>query len=134
MQNAYIAVLGYVLWMFVLLSVLLVLRVKAGRAGMKASQFTSTSAELSSFAQRVSRAHANCCENLPIFLAIVFVASQTGKLAVFDGTVFIFLAARVLQSLAHLYSGRARIVMVRACFYWVQCAIQIYWIVILLVS
>lgn len=132
MDHAYIALLIYCLWMVCLLSAMLVVRVKAVRKGLRAKEITPFNENISEFANRLSRAHANCYENLPIFVAIIMVAAMNDRLDIMQGTALVFIAARLLQSAAHLYSGRMRVVMIRGGFFGIQVFLQVYWIIMLL--
>jgi uncharacterized MAPEG superfamily protein len=71
--------------------------------------------------QRTMRAHMNCVENLPVFAALVLLGSVLaipGNL--FQITALIVLPARVLQSVAHVASGRSRAVVLRFAFFSIQ--------------
>lgn len=134
MDQVYIVLLVYCLWMMCLLFTMLFVRVKAVRKGLRAKDIMPFNENISDFAYRLSRAHANCYENFPIFVAIVLVASMNDALGLMHGSVIVFILARILQSVAHLYSGRMRVVMVRAGFYGLQIFIQIYWIIMLIIG
>jgi len=71
--------------------------------------------------RRCMRAHANCVENLPVFAALVLL----GSLLHVEGSTFqiaaaLVLPARVLQSVAHIASGRNRAILARFSFFSVQ--------------
>lgn len=70
--------------------------------------------------QRLLRAHANCCENLPIFTAIVLTNVATGGHADLDGLARLYLAARVGQSLTHWASTSDMMINVRFTFFVAQ--------------
>lgn len=134
MTHAYIALLIYCLWMISMLFMMLVVRVKAVRKGLRSKDITPFNENISPFANRLSRAHANCYENLPIFAAIVLVVAMNNALDILQGTALVFIVARILQSMAHFYSGRMRVVMIRGAFFGVQVFLQIYWIIMLLIK
>ncbi len=113
---------------------MLVVRVKAVREGLRAKEITPFNENISPFANRLSRAHANCYENLPIFAVIVLVAAMNNAVDILQGTVLVFIVARILQNAMHLYSGRMRVVMIRGAFFGVQVFLQIYWIIMLLIK
>ena len=73
---------------------------------------------------RLYRAHANCVENLPIVFVLLFAAEHAGADVNTVGNLGLFIVgARVLQSLAHAYSTRARVITVRFSFFALQwCA------------
>lgn len=132
MAHAYIALLVFCIWMICLLFTMLVVRVKAVQSGLRAREITPLNENISPFAYRLSRAHANCYENLPLFASIVLVAAMNNALDLMQGTALVFITARILQSGVHLYGTRMRLVMARGALFGVQVALQIYWIVALL--
>lgn len=87
---------------------------------------------LSPFMQRLARAHANCVEGLPIFGGLLIVAILTGQTAITDPLAYVFLAARLAQSLMHLYGLSTPVVTTRFAFFAVQMAIGAYWAIRLL--
>jgi uncharacterized MAPEG superfamily protein len=72
------------------------------------------------FAKRVSDAHANCLENLPIFAVLVLAAAALGKDAVVAPLAPLVLYARLGQSTAHLIGTTQPLVLVRALCWGVQ--------------
>jgi uncharacterized MAPEG superfamily protein len=117
------ALLGFVLWTLLLLvSTIGVPRVTAILS--KRAQPNAFNASLphgSERYQRCMRAHANCVENLPVFAALVFLGTSSGVPgSLFQVAAFSVLPARVLQSVAHISSGRNRAILARFAFYSVQ--------------
>ena len=73
--------------------------------------------------RRFVRAHANCVENLPVFIAIVLAAETSGAhSATLDVLSIAVSAARVAQTSAHLSSGSNAAIAVRFTFLCVQLA------------
>lgn len=71
--------------------------------------------------QRSMRAHVNCVENLPVFASLVLLGGSLGVTGGwFQLAAFCVLPARVLQSVAHVASGRNRAVLARFAFFCVQ--------------
>lgn len=73
--------------------------------------------------RRAMRAHANCCENLPVYAAVVVAIVATGvDLPVLDALALVLLAARIGQSLLHVVPARTTelVVGVRFAFFSVQ--------------
>lgn len=130
-----IALVAFIAWTLLLLTLMetvrshLVLRRK-----VRANGFTPDNANLSPFMQRLARAHANCLENLPIFGGLLLVAMATGNTSVTDPLAYLFLGARVFQSLVHLSSVSALAVTIRFTAFAVQMAIGLYWAFSLLVA
>lgn len=81
---------------------------------------------LSPFMQRLARAHANCLEGLPIFDGLMLIAVVSGKSSLTDPMAFVFLGARILQSLIHLSSVSAAAVTLRFSAFAVQMGIGVY--------
>lgn len=92
-----------------------------------ADAFSPAGDDVSPFSGRLCRAHANCCENLPVFGALVGVALLSGHAEVSDGTALWVLAARVGQTAAHLASGRRRVIHWRFRFMVIQIVLQAMW-------
>ena len=73
--------------------------------------------------RRAVRAHANCVENLPVFAAIVVAAQAAGARSLtLDVLSVAVVAARVVQTSAHLASGSNAAIAVRFTFLCVQLA------------
>ncbi len=73
--------------------------------------------------RRSMRADANCVENLPVFASLVLLGHVLGVAGTsFQIAAAIVLPARVLQSLAHIASGKDTAVLVRFGFFGVQLA------------
>ena len=114
--------------MISLLFTMLVVRVKAVRSGLRSKDIVPNNENISPFAYRLSRAHANCYENFPIVIAITVVAAMNDALDIMQGTALVFVLARILQASIHLYSSHMRFAMIRGAFFGVQVFIQVYWI------
>jgi hypothetical protein len=123
------ALLGYAAWTLVLLTTLGLWRTSLVMNRKRAANsFAASGEDVEGFARRLTRAHANCYENLPIAGAVLLYAIAADRTAVTDGLAYIFLAARVLQSLTHLASTSNRAVTVRFAFFLVQIGILAYWL------
>jgi uncharacterized membrane protein YecN with MAPEG domain len=117
------SLLLFAVWTLMLLALTVgVLRwalILTGRAELKS--FPGDEAHGSPFYRRAVRAHANCVENLPVFAAIVIAAEAAGAdspaLGVLGAAV---VAARVVQTSAHLSSGSNAAIAVRFTFFSVQ--------------
>ena len=83
--------------------------------------------------RRAVRAHLNCVENLPVFAAIVLATQASGlHSATLDILSAGVVAARVVQTSAHLASGSNAAVAVRSTFFSVQL-VAFVWMVALVV-
>lgn len=124
--------IAWTLLLLVLMESLRTILVVSGRVA--ANQFTPDNATLSPFMQRLSRAHANCLEGLPIFGGLLTVALLTDQTAITDPLAPWFLAARVIQSGIHLASVSVNAVKARFSAFAVQMVIGVYWAVALLIG
>ncbi len=121
MNPALVALAGFAGWTVLLLLTVANLRVANFITGKKAiNAFSPTGEDLPGFGHRVTRAHLNCVENLPIFAALVAAAGLSGQLSIMEGTVMYVLYARIAQSVAHMISTATLVVWVRATFFFVQ--------------
>ena len=129
------ALTGFVAWSLFLLVLMEVIRSKlVVNKTIPANGFNPDNSNLSPFMQRLARAHANCVEGLPIFGGLMLIAVVAGKSAVTDPLAYVFLAARILQSVIHLSSLSALAVTLRFSAFAVQMAISVYWAVRLVVA
>jgi uncharacterized MAPEG superfamily protein len=128
-----LALIGYAAWCLLLVAVIAGLRTGAVLMGRsEGNTFAVDGSDLSPFAQRLARTHANCYESLPVFAAIALTALVTGQHAVTDPMAIWVLVARVGQSIVHLASTSGPAINVRFGFFLVQLFIQVSWVVALL--
>lgn len=124
-----VALLGFVLWTIILVVLLAFYRVSLVSSGKRASpNFSPDGEDVEGIGRRITRAHANCYENLPLAGAVLLYAIATNQTAVTDGLAMIFLGARLLQSLTHIASTARTAVTIRFLFYVVQVLILVYWV------
>jgi uncharacterized MAPEG superfamily protein len=119
---------GFAAWSLFLLVLMETIRVKLVLTrAVPANGFVPDNANLSPFMQRLARAHANCVEGLPIFGGLMLVAVLSHRSTVTDPLAYVFLAARILQSLIHLTSVSSTAVTLRFTAFAVQMGIAVYW-------
>ena len=124
-----VALLGFAAWTILLVAFLGLYRTGLVLAGKKAANAFSPSGEdLEGFGRRLTRAHANCYENLPVAAAVLLYAIAAGETAVTDGAAYLFLGARIAQSVTHLISTARPFVLVRFAFFIVQVGLLAWWI------
>lgn len=129
-----IALVGFITWAMFLLVLMESIRSKMVLAKEIAPNgFNPENSNLSPFMQRLARAHANCIEGLPVFGGLMIVALITSNAAVTDSLAYIFLGARIVQSLIHLVSLSPMAVTMRFSAFAVQMIIGVYWCYKLLV-
>jgi len=123
-----IALLGFIGWTLFLLVLMESVRSKMVLfKEIAANGFDPVNSSLSPFMQRLARAHANCIEGLPVYGGLMLVALITSNAAITDKLAYIFLSARVIQSLIHLTSLSSPAVTLRFAAFAVQMVIGIYW-------
>ncbi|MDC8759805.1 MAPEG family protein [Janthinobacterium fluminis] len=128
-----LALLGYITWTILLLLAIAALRlalVLGGRRG--ANSFAADGADVSPFAQRLARAHANCYESFPILGGLLLVALATWQTRLTDPLALMMLAARVAQSFTHLLSGGVLASLIRFFFFAIQLGIALRWLFLFL--
>ncbi|MDK9557842.1 MAPEG family protein [Marinobacter sp. M216] len=123
-----ITLVGFIAWSLLLLVLMESIRSKMVLTKEIApNEFNPQNSNLSPFMQRLARAHANCVEGLPIFGGIMIAAIITSNANVTDQLAYIFLAARIAQSLLHLASLSPVAVTMRFGAFAVQMGIGVYW-------
>ncbi|WP_425407977.1 MAPEG family protein [Hyphococcus sp.] len=120
-------------WLLLLLLSLGVFRTSLVMTGKRAANsFAPTGEDIGEFGKRLTRAHANCYEYLPAAFAILLYAVATDQTALTNGLAYVFLVARVAQSIVHLISTSRMFVTIRFVFFIVQTLILIIWLLKLL--
>lgn len=124
-----IALLSFTAWTLLLVMSLGALRTISVMSGKRtANSFSASGEDVPGFGQRLTRAHANCYESLPVAGVIMLYAIATNQTALTDGLAYPFIAARVAQSLVHIASTSNLMVLVRFGFFGVQLVILIFWL------
>ena len=93
-----------------------------------ANSFNATGDDLDGFGKRLTRAHANCYESLPLIAIVFLYVIATGQTAITDGFAYIVLGARIAQSVTHMISTSRIFVFVRFGFFLVQIGILVFWL------
>ena len=124
-----LALLSLVVWSILLVLSLGVYRtLQVSAAGRAVNSFSASGEDLGPLGQRLTRAHANCYENLPLAAAVMLYAIATGQTALTDPLAYLFLAARIAQSVTHILSAGNTFVLIRFGFFIVQIAILVIWL------
>lgn len=124
-----IALLGLVGWSLLLVFLLVNMRginVMTGRKAVNA--FAADGSDIPGFGQRLTRAYANCLENLPGQAAVLLYAMLAGQTAITDPLACTLLGARLVQSCVHLLSSSPLFVWLRFASYLVQLLILAWWL------
>jgi uncharacterized MAPEG superfamily protein len=99
------ALVGFALWTIALTALIpLVRMVIMQTTGRKPGEFDASGKNIGGFSFRLARAHANCCEFLPIFGVVMLTAHVSGNGALSDPWALWILYFRLGQSLVHLSS------------------------------
>jgi uncharacterized MAPEG superfamily protein len=123
------ALCGFAGWTLILVFILANYRVSLTIRGERAlNSFSADGTDLAGFGQRLTRAHLNCLEFLPVFGAVVLAAFASDRLSVTDPLAMVVLYARIGQSIVHIASVATAAVLVRATLFTAQLAIALYWI------
>ncbi len=126
-------ILWLVMWWAVLMVQLPLIRMLASKTTGSMS-FDPDGQDLEGYGRRLTRAVANCQENLPLFIGVLLFAMVTDHTAITNATACWLLYARIGQSVAHLISTATPMVMVRFGFYLVQVALIVCWVVQMLMA
>ena len=128
MSSSLITLIGFLAWALLLLVLMEIIRSQLVLRGkVPANGFTPDNAGLSTFMQRLARAHANCVESLPVFGGLLLVAIATDQTRITDPLAYVFMASRMIQSLVHLASVSPVAVTVRFSAFAVQMGIGLFW-------
>jgi uncharacterized MAPEG superfamily protein len=102
--------------------------VTSQRTGKALNTFAATGADVDAFGQRLTRAHLNCLELLPVVASVILAAAVAGRADVTNALAMPLFYARLAQSLVHLASTAIVAVLVRAAFFVAQLVIVAIWI------
>ncbi|MFZ2208165.1 MAG: MAPEG family protein [Porticoccaceae bacterium] len=120
------ALTGFAGWTLILMLIMTTNRMLNSFGGPKIpmNKFSATGEDLPGFGQRVTRAHLNCLENLPVFAALVAATMLSGQFGVMENTAMYVLYARIAQSVVHLISASLPMVLVRGSFFFIQVVLM----------
>jgi len=123
------ALAGFAGWTLILALTMITFRLMNAFGGAKIAlnQFSPGGSDLPGFGQRITRAHLNCIETLPVFAGLVVAAALAEQLAVMEGTVMYILYARLAQSLVHVASTAVPMVFLRGGLFTVQVVLMLYY-------
>lgn len=129
MSSSLIALCGFAAWTMLLVFVLANARaVVSMTSGKELNSFSPSGDDLEGFVQRLTRAHLNCLEFLPIFGALILTAAVAGRGVVTDGLAMWALYARLGQSIVHMIGTSVPLVLIRALLFVAQLVIAAWWV------
>ena len=113
------SLLGFAAWTLLLVLGVVVYRSAMVLAGKRRANAWGRSqpSQDPELLQRLSHAHANCLENLPVFAAVILVAGLTNKLELTDPLAGWYLALRIGQSTVHVTGTSHWQVLIRFTFF-----------------
>jgi len=128
MSATIVSLLGYILWMLILLGMLAGLRTALSNLKeVEPNSFEPDGSDFQGLSNKVARAHANCYESFPIIGGLMLLAIASDTTGITDGLAFVMLALRIAQSAVHLFSTSNRAVLVRFVLFIGQVIIAMYW-------
>ncbi len=126
-------ILWLVVWWALLMAQLPLVRLLASRkTGSMA--FDPNGIDLQGYGRRLTRAIANCQENVPLYIGVLLFAMVTGHTAITHPTAYWLLGARIAQSVVHLVSTSSTMILTRFAFFLVQFVLVVYWVVQMLLA
>lgn len=132
MSTAIVALLGYVGLTIVLVLSVVTYRIIYIAGGKPADSWARNRPPSDpDVIQRMSHAHLNCLENLPLYGGVVLAAVASNQLAVVDPMAGWFLAARIAQTVTHVIQVSHWFVLIRGTFWTIQMLLLIYWVLAL---
>jgi uncharacterized MAPEG superfamily protein len=128
MSTTLTALVAFAAWTALLVFALANFRVLYAQRTQKAvNSFLPDGTDLEGFGQRLTRAHLNCLEFLPVFGAVGLAAVVSGNAAVSDPLAMVLLYLRIGQSVVHMISTAVPFVLIRATLFLGQILIVLYW-------
>ena len=132
MESTAAAILWLVMWWALLMVQLPLVRLLASRkTGSMA--FDPNGFDLQGYGRRLTRAIANCQENIPIYIGVLLFAMVTDTTAITNATAIWLLYARIAQSVTHLLSTSSPMILLRFFFFLVQFLLIVCWVVQMLI-
>lgn len=121
MSGTEIAFYGLIFWQLIMLLSLATFRCSQALKGkMPAGGFSPFGNGGKDLETRVTRAHANCYENIPLFAVVLAASYFAGKAHLTDTYALVLLGARVAQSVIHIISTSQNAITLRFIAYLVQ--------------
>ena len=132
MESTAATILLLVMWWALLMVQLPLVRLLASRkTGSMA--FDPNGFDLQGYGRRLTRAIANCQENIPIYIDVLLFAMVTENAAITNATAIWLLYARIAQSVTHLLSTSSPMILLRFFFFLLQFLLIVWWVVQMLI-
>jgi uncharacterized MAPEG superfamily protein len=133
MNATELTILWLVVWWAVLMIQLPMVRLLASRKTGSLA-FDPNGFDLQGYGRRLTRAIANCQENIPLYIGVLLFAMVAGHTTITNPTAHWLLGARIAQSVVHLVSTSSSMILTRFAFFVVQFILVVYWVVQLLLA
>ncbi|MCF6319804.1 MAG: MAPEG family protein [Proteobacteria bacterium] len=128
MNETSITLIAYIAWIIVLILTIISIRSYWVLSGQRAANsFSVNGLDVSPFMERLSRVHANCFENFPIFGGLLLLALLLDMSYITNPLAYAFLGLRIAQGIVHLISKNVFFVYLRLTLFLAQLVIAIYW-------
>lgn len=132
MNDTIIGLLGYITWILVLLVWIAIYRtLLVAKKEQAVNGFKADGSNSPPFGERLARAQGNCVESFAFIGGLMLLALATNSAVITNGLALLLLAARLAQSITHLFSTSVLAVQVRFGFFLVQVGICFYWVFLL---
>jgi uncharacterized MAPEG superfamily protein len=133
MQGTETTILWLVAWWALLMAQLPLVRLLASKkTGSMA--FDPNGIDLEGYGRRLTRAIANCQENIPIYIGVLLFAMVTDHTGITNATACWLLYARIAQSTVHLISTSSAMILIRFAFFLLQFLLVVCWVVQMLMQ
>ncbi len=121
-------ILWLIVWWALLMVQLPLIRLLASKkTGSMA--FDPNGIDLQGYGRRLTRAIANCQENIPLYIGVLLFAMVAGHTDITNATAYWLLYARIAQSVVHLASTSSPMILARFAFFLIQFLLVVYWAV-----
>ena len=131
MNDTILALLGYIIWILVLLICLATYRtLLVAKKEQAVNGFKPDGSDSPALGERITRAQSNCVESFAFIGGLMLLALATDSTAITNGLALFLLAARLGQSVTHLISTSELAVQIRFAFFLAQIGICLYWVVL----
>ena len=129
MSNTACAILGLASWYVATLLALAGFRLYTSVAKKKpANSFAADGSDVAGIGQRLTRVHANCYENIPVYMGVLLYAMISSQTAITDPSAHMLLYARIAQSVVHAISTSVPAVLLRFALFVLQVLLIICWL------
>lgn len=133
MQATETTILWLVVWWALLMVQLPLVRLLASRkTGSMA--FDPNGIDLQGYGRRLTRAIANCQENIPLYIGVLLFAIVTDHAEITNATASWLLYARIAQSTVHIISTSSPMILIRFSFFLLQFLLIVCWVVQMLLQ